>query len=281
MVSPSVLEELNRNLRLNAERLITKARKGLRVFEETRQSGGSSHFSETEQLYTQTIEFAQQIISTLAEIPQTSSSKIVQQTIESYYTQEEDTSSLANPQFSPVETDSESELEGEETDLEEDALVPHTTVDSETPSTSEDTAVQPLDIVDIWQCLPPQRTASLEQSSERLSDLSTNNNTRGETSLLPSIAELFPSLHHSRRAPEADKLDTEEDELRKRKTMANWQVTKGGLPPDYKRARTGQYFDFFSKDSATTSTIDHEATVTNETEVDYESSSLPSPSRGS
>ncbi|KTD04896.1 DNA adenine methylase [Legionella feeleii] len=273
LVSPSVLEELNRNLRLNAERLITKARKGLRALEETRASGGSSHLSETEQLYTQTLELAQQIINTFAEIPQTSSSKTMQQTIER---QEGDERSIVTPQPSPVETDSESELEGEETDLEEDALVPLTAVDEE-PTTSENTAAQPPDVVDIWQFSPPQRTASLEQSSETPSDLTTNN-TRAESRILPSIAELFPFLCNSRRVPEEDKLNVGVEELSKRKTMTSRQTTKGSLLPDYKRARTGQYFDFFSKDSVATGTIDHETTLADETKADYESSSFPSPS---
>ena len=277
LVSPSVQEELNRNLRLNAERLITKAKKGLRALEETRQSAGSNSFSETELLYTQTLKLAQQIISSFAEIPQTSSSKTVQQTLESYYAQEGNALSLVKLQPSPVETDSESELEGEETDL-EDALIPLTAVD-ERPTTSENTVAQSPDVVDIWQFSPPQGIAPVGQSSGKPADLPTKN-TREEARTLPSIADLFRFLFSPRRAPETNKLDAGKDEVDKRKTMASRQATKGSLPPDYKRARTGQYLDFFSQESATTSRLDHETTVADETEADYESSSLPSPSRG-
>lgn len=278
LISQSGLEELNRSLRSNAERLITKARKGLRALEETRQSKGSNNVSETEQLYTQTIKLAQQIIDTLAKVPQTSTSKIVQQTIENYYTEVEDALSLVKHQPSPLETDSESELEDEETDLEDNALILPTAVEAELPSSSEKTTVTTPEVVDRRQFLAPQETAALKQSSEGPPDLSTGDNTRTEPRILPSIAELFPFLYNSRRAPETDKLDAE-DESHKRKTMASRQATKGSLPPDYKRARTGQYFDFFSMDSAATSTIAHKTTVADETETDYESPPFPSPCR--
>lgn len=274
LVAPSELEELHRGLRMDAERLITKATKGLRQLKETKNAGENNDFSETEEQYIQTIELAKQILNTPTEVPQTSSSEMAQ-TDETYVEE------VVRPMNLEVKTqqihsdeDSESELEGEETDLEEDS-----------PQAPESSEVQTADsFVDIWQFLPSQEPEPLRQPHVRPFFLSsTSNKPKEDSRVLPSISELFPFLHNSRRASEADKLEPSENESHKRKKTASRQVGKNNLSPDYKRARASQYFDFFSNDSATTSATSEEPIVTNDAgaddaEADHEVTSFSPPS---